>query len=329
MFYFIAPHRIKDIDKEFIKQLTGLAPLVMVVAKADTMTWQERKDHLIAVLKLVDELQAACKMPIAFDFHEEDVGFMDHYLPEKSPRTPSNVAAQADLSFSYNDFLDLSSSFVEESESRPLSPLNLPDCSYQNSSATPHFSFRGQAYQPDNGEQAMHVPLAVEVAKTAESPQSAATFSTKPQLPSSVHVPLPKIRNAFAVVCDTSESGKREYPWGSLDIYDEEHSDFRRLQRLVFESDHIVRLRELTQEMSMALNKPKSLERKRVFRGIKPLYEGLGRVTAVCMRVMNTVFLTAGWLVLPMFVCMYFYHGSENFTMVFRSFLASFLEKGI
>ena len=56
MFYFIAPHRVKDIDKEFIKQLTGLAPIVLVIAKADTMTLQERKDHLIAVCELIKEL---------------------------------------------------------------------------------------------------------------------------------------------------------------------------------------------------------------------------------------------------------------------------------
>lgn len=62
---------------------------------------------------------------------------------------------------------------------------------------------------------------------------------------------LPKIRDAFAVVCDTSDKGKREYPWGSLDIYDERHSDFRRLQRLIFESSNINSLRDMTQVMTL------------------------------------------------------------------------------
>jgi len=46
---------------------------------------------------------------------------------------------------------------------------------------------------------------------------------------------LPKLRNVFAIVCDNTPGGRREFPWGVIDIYDEKHSDFRRLQRLVFE----------------------------------------------------------------------------------------------
>ena len=49
LFYFIAPHRFKDIDREFIKQLTSLAPIVPVIAKADTMTLDERRQHLLEV----------------------------------------------------------------------------------------------------------------------------------------------------------------------------------------------------------------------------------------------------------------------------------------
>ena len=68
-----------------------------------------------------------------------------------------------------------------------------------------------------------------------------------------LHVPLPRIRNVFAVVCDTSESGKRKYPRGSLNIYDEEHSDFRRLQRVVLEGEKITSLIEQTQIMSLRI----------------------------------------------------------------------------
>jgi len=77
VFYFIAPHRIKDIDKEFIKQLTGLAPIVLVVAKADTMTWQERKDHLVAVQRLVVELEHQCNLSIVYDFEECGEGYLE------------------------------------------------------------------------------------------------------------------------------------------------------------------------------------------------------------------------------------------------------------
>ena len=38
IFYFIAPHRFKAIDAEFIKELAPLASIIPVVAKADIMT---------------------------------------------------------------------------------------------------------------------------------------------------------------------------------------------------------------------------------------------------------------------------------------------------
>jgi hypothetical protein len=60
------------------------------------------------------------------------------------------------------------------------------------------------------------------------------------------------VRNIFAIVCDPSSV--REYPWGRLEIDNEMHSDFRRLQRLVFDSQKIIPMRKLTQCMSVALS---------------------------------------------------------------------------
>ena len=46
-FYFIAPHRIKPIDVEFMTRLQKQVPIVPILAKADTMTVDERKRHLM------------------------------------------------------------------------------------------------------------------------------------------------------------------------------------------------------------------------------------------------------------------------------------------
>ena len=82
MFYFVAPHRIKDIDKEIIKTLNGLAPMVLVVAKADTMTLQERKKHLENVFAMMRELKEICEHPIVFSFEEGGEGvFMEDDAP--------------------------------------------------------------------------------------------------------------------------------------------------------------------------------------------------------------------------------------------------------
>ena len=39
--YFIPPHRLKEVDIEFMKQLSGVVPLIPIIAKADSMTTDE------------------------------------------------------------------------------------------------------------------------------------------------------------------------------------------------------------------------------------------------------------------------------------------------
>ena len=201
MFYFVAPHRIKDIDKEFIKTLNGLAPMVLVVAKADTMTLQERRKHLENVFAMMKELKEICEHPIVFDFEEDGDSFIDDQM-----ELPVPPAAEAMVESDQEDRVE---------QDRVIVPTHTE-------------TFRAAAEQDHACLKAEHVQL---------------------------HVPLPRIRNVFAVVCDTSESGKREYPWGSLNIYDEEHSDFRRLQRVVLEGEKITELIEQTQMMSLRIYK--------------------------------------------------------------------------
>ena len=152
---------------------------------------------------------------------------------------------------------------------------------------------------------------------------STATVSARSPVPAPVqgqlHTPLPKIRNAFAVVCDTSESGKREYPWGSLDIYDEEHSDFRRLQRLVFESNHITELRELTQQMSMVKYKPlceSGKDSKKVIRGVLYYVQAVTNAAVLLRKVLHLVMLVTCWTVLALFVLQYLLTDDTSFWFI-------------
>jgi hypothetical protein len=222
LFYFIAPHRIKHIDKEFIKHLNGLAPMVIVVAKADTMTWQERRVHLVNVRKMILELTAVCSHPIAFDFQEEGDGFLDDEIAGGMQK-PTEAPVHADP-------LDLASSMVLEGDFHP-------------SDAEAVTASQLLPPEGDGTASALH------------SSPSVTAFQSPVYLHAQArtHAPLPKVRNVFAVVCDTSDSGKREYPWGALDIYDEEHSDFRRLQRVILDSDNITEFIKQTQDMSLRL----------------------------------------------------------------------------
>ena len=288
------------------------------------MTWQERKDHLVSVLKLVDELEKVCKMPIAFDFQEEDSGFMENIPAEVDVPSRAPPVAPDGLSLPYNDFLDLSSSFVEETDA-PVQGV----AASEGGSEPPHFSFHGQAYVPD-GHTSEGFQSTASSGTTSQSSQPADLIQDfaqdqpstavplpllQPQQPALSSLPLPRIRNAFAVVCDTSESGKREYPWGSLDIYDEQHSDFRRLQRLMFESNHITRLRELTQEMSVALHHPftskpgprvnTAVGGKKVLAAVEPVAQQGFQLAKNTARVLSGLFVVLGWglLMLGLFWC--------------------------
>lgn len=67
-FYFLAPHRVTEIDGEFMKRMENKVPIVPVVAKADTMTIQERMTHLKQINDFLNE-----KSIQIFDFKEEGI----------------------------------------------------------------------------------------------------------------------------------------------------------------------------------------------------------------------------------------------------------------
>ena len=244
VFYFVAPHRIKDIDKEFIKTLNGLAPMVLVVAKADTMTLQERRKHLQNVFAMMRELNEICEHPIVFDFEEGGDGvFMEDDAPQGAYVDPVDCSScmvvdepPAEVEHTQLEQED------QEEDTTPSQPSPVSEASYDLPATTEG--------KPSAVEVSPHAEIVTEHTPTA--------FQALMYLQgehAQLHVPLPRIRNVFAVVCDTSESGKREYPWGSLNIYDEEHSDFRRLQRVVLEGEKITGLIEQTQMMSLRIYK--------------------------------------------------------------------------
>eukprot|EP01042_Synura_sphagnicola_P000813 gene813-902_t len=87
--------------------------------------------------------------------------------------------------------------------------------------------------------------------KIASKLAQALTTEHKPAPPAPVAAKkLPTIPNVFAVVCDTRY--ERAYPWGTCEIRNEEHSDFLRLQYLIFEAGmHIKGLRDVTQSKTI------------------------------------------------------------------------------
>jgi hypothetical protein len=308
--YFFSPHRIKDIDREFLKQLTGLAPIVPVIGKADTMNISERREHLLAVQGLLQELTITCQVPIAFDFQEKDGSFLDNPLPPVSrpevsakslPAQPS--ASALTLAGPYEpgppttDTCDLSRTLMDDDES-PVHPVS--DEYVQCGAAEESKEVLADS-EPVSlpGSDERQMPAVVTRHEHCEVTHND-RIAEEPTMAHAV-ASLPRVRNLFAVVCDASASGKREYPWGSLDIYDENHSDTRRLQRLLFESASITAIREQAQEMSVRLYHPRhgkpDLENgvRRHLQVLVPYVVALGRVGVEVKNGADQVLLFLGW----------------------------------
>ena len=125
--------------------------------------------------------------------------------------------------------------------------------------------------------------------------------------------PFLQVRNIFAVVCDISVSGKRVYPWGSLDVNNEEHSDFRRLQRLVFEDSHIVQLREATQALSMRRLQQTAFKARmsRSGRAHGRLVQAMALLRG-WMKLLSNVFALLGWVALVVVLLGYAASGADS-----------------
>lgn len=154
-FYFIAPHRFKAVDREFIYRISEIVPIVPVISKADAMTMEERAAYLTEVRQALVEIAEKREMHVddlIYDFQETD--------------------------------------------------------------------------QPVEGSDVSGDPSAL------------------------VKTMLPRAVNIFAIICDLKY--EREYPWGTADVKKDEHSDFSRLQKLVFEAGlHIKGLRDMTQRKTI------------------------------------------------------------------------------
>ena len=73
-FYFIAPHRLTPNDCEFMRRLQSKAPIVPIVAKADTMDISERMTHLRQIHNFIHNESIK-----VFDFNEDglDLTWLD------------------------------------------------------------------------------------------------------------------------------------------------------------------------------------------------------------------------------------------------------------
>lgn len=69
LFYFFAAHSVRDLDLSFLAQLSGTVPIIPVVAKADTMTNDERNQYLSDLHKTIQDLSLSLNTSVTYDFN--------------------------------------------------------------------------------------------------------------------------------------------------------------------------------------------------------------------------------------------------------------------
>lgn len=58
LFYFFGPHAIPFYEENFLKGIWGLAPIVPILAKADSLTMAERHRYQQDIQALVQRMEA-------------------------------------------------------------------------------------------------------------------------------------------------------------------------------------------------------------------------------------------------------------------------------
>ena len=251
---------MKRIDKAFLSEISSLANIIPIISQADCMTIQERKAYLLLVQSEIDGMSRFLSREIIFDFREDNISFVSDnscQVNNEIPMVPSDELLDTDSA----GLKPTGTEVFEIDYSHAFLPLQVNS---NNNNNNMNMSYSAVLVQRDEEESdELHInnhPME----HSFEAVQSPAAVRED--------YLLPMVPNIFAVIC-SSISGpeeeqmmRRDYPWGSILIEDESSSDFRRLQRLMFESDKISELREKTQEMTIHIatcRSPASVDRLR------------------------------------------------------------------
>ena len=293
IFYFLNPHKIKELDTMFFRELHDLAVIVPIVAKSDVMTMKERKAYLQAVHFHIRSLQQDLggRWDVIFNFHEEDIPQPDNSDAEEM-RDEGRQPPDARVRIHCRPAASTADSSSSSSQS-PLSfPLRVPfiRAAAAGDSSLEGIDLVGEPSEADSEDYAVSSsPLGrrspcgreeidyshaeIEIAVDAEdllrvssddhggcveSPCSSPSPSISMESGLVSAEGLPKVPNIFAIICSGgggAETMQRVYPWGTVSVRDEGCSDFRRLLRQLFEAEKIAVMREATQQRSIAFNR--------------------------------------------------------------------------
>ena len=238
VFYFIQPNNFSRLDETFIEELSEVAVIVPVIAKADTMTTEEKgkfESHVFAVIKDLEQrkgLNNEDRRKLIYEFKINENAMKDDDPLELKPPTsalesnPINEdKAVGEREKGRDQFLEMDdrdgikckiSSYSSEEEELEYSQFSYNPAFYKAVS---------KSDDDDNDNLTLNEPL------TKQNESQKIDISTEE---------TGVVKNIFAVICNSPSSNLRTFPWGEINIYDRSSSDLVLLQELLLESGAIL-----------------------------------------------------------------------------------------
>jgi septin family protein len=270
--YFFAPHRVKKIDENFILSLADLTVIVPIVAKADTMTMEERAaclDDVVARLERINgKVAKQFGLRSTFNFDQKgSAGFFKskqaaldaiaNKKPEDEVPEKNTVTMPARKIFKHNDDSE------EEGEEEPEPIIDIDSSSDAGEPVYAGLGDVSPAIVNSGCVQKMAVAVAVCTADDNYANNPAAEYTivddshrTTPTGDASIA----RFKNIFSIVADPHMC--RVYPWGTCKVMDVQHSDFPLLQEKLFHYTTMKSMLEATRERTGKLMQRKTAEAK-------------------------------------------------------------------
>jgi hypothetical protein len=268
LFYFITPHRIKDLDIVFLEELSMLAPIIPIVSKADTMIVQEKQEFALELNDIINQISSKKGFSCIYDFkipvempeiivadHGDESAFhentRDDGLLDLTKRIINEDLQIEIKDLTLDEIIENKNNEIITSEIRengidfdsPFSDVNDNEYTMLNPNSST------DTIENQNNHSITFINTIIKAAETIHllpksvEPNHTYDLRKYPQphtltqtnlIPMDVSKVYP---NLFMTIAHLDRY--RVYPWGTLDIYDEKISCLRRLQRLLFETGNL------------------------------------------------------------------------------------------
>lgn len=279
VFYFIQPNNFSRLDETFIEELSEVAVIVPVIAKADTMTTEEKskfESHVFAVIRDLEQskgLNNEDRRKLIYEFKIEENAMKDDDLLELKPPTSTLESNPINGDKAVGKKEKGRDQYLEMEDRDGIKCKISSDSSEEEELEYSQFSYNSAFYKAvsksdDNDNVPLNKPL------TKQNENQKIDISTEE---------IGVVKNIFAVICNSPSSNLRTFPWGQIYIYDRSSSDLLLLQELLLESGAILDMISKTSKItSRVISADSRAFKLPIVRGECPVTDFLYNPIVIC-----------------------------------------------